>query len=78
MPHYHFHVSDSHGELPDAEGRELLDLAAARRAALEGARSLICEDVGQGRLNLNGILEVTDATGEPLFELSFREAVGAN
>lgn len=73
MPRYHFHIRN-HVETRDEEGQELADEEAARHCALEAARGLVCEDVHRGHLNLDHYIEVTDAAGRRLFNLSFREA----
>lgn len=59
----------------DEEGLELPDLAAATREALAGARSLICEQVLQGRLNLAYRIEVAGADGAVLAVVTFADAV---
>lgn len=75
MQRYYFHVRDRWGEAPDEEGLELPDLAAARLAAIRGARSLISAEVCEGRLDLDGEIRVTDAAGGRCFVLRFNEAV---
>ena len=75
MPRFFFNVQDAHGALRDREGRELCDVAAARMAALDGARSLISDDVREGKLDLNGRLEVTDAPGGVVLVLRYADAV---
>lgn len=75
MPCYYFKVRDRFGELLDPDGRELPDLAAVRQHALVGARSLICDDVTSGVVDLNGSIEVSDEQGERVLLLPFDEAV---
>jgi len=58
----------------DEEGRELPDLAAARRLAIDSARDMICADVRQGWLDLEHEIVVADESGEKLLVLRFGEA----
>lgn len=75
MPRYFFDVHNGGGFLPDEDGRDLPDLEAARSEGLKGARSLLAEDVMQGRLDLNGRLEIFGADRELLVTIPFSEAV---
>ncbi|MGZ8312310.1 MAG: DUF6894 family protein [Allosphingosinicella sp.] len=75
MQRYYFHVRDCWGEALDEEGLELADIAAARTIAIKGARSLICAEAEEGRLDLGGEIKVTDAAGGRFFLLRFDEAV---
>ena len=73
MPRYFFHIHNDE-YVPDEEGQELADVAAARTCALEGARDLVCNSVKDGHLNLDHYLSVADETGRVLFNVTFREA----
>jgi hypothetical protein len=64
MPRYFFNVHDRHNPDPDAEGVELSDAESARKVAIEGARSLICDDIRSGILDLTGSIEVLDGVGQ--------------
>ena len=75
MPRYHFDVHNSIGFMADEDGRELPDLAAARSEGLKGVRSLLAEDVTQGRLDLNGRLEIFDSKRKLLVTIRFGETV---
>lgn len=75
MPHYFFDVHNCIGFLPDQEGRELPDLETARSEGLKGARSILAEDVMQGRLDLDGRLEIFGADRKLLVTIPFSEAV---
>lgn len=75
MPRYHFHVHDSHGLVPDDEGRELANLETVRKQALKGARSIISDDVMQGYVDMKRRIEVTDEAGAPVLVIPFDEAV---
>lgn len=76
MPRYRFNIHESSGLVADEEGLELTDIEAARGKAIAGARSLIAEDVLEGRLDLNGRIDVVDADGGLLLSISFAEAAG--
>ena len=76
MPHYYFHLHNHTGLLRDEEGVELAGRDEARAAALKGARSIISQEVQQGRLDLDGHIEVVDGEGRSVLTLSFREAAG--
>ncbi|MDB5454294.1 MAG: hypothetical protein JWO33_2872 [Caulobacteraceae bacterium] len=76
MPRFFFHLYDRSGFVEDEEGVEAPDLEAAGAVALKGARSIISHDVEQGRLDLEGRIEVFDAAGVLVLVLPFREAAG--
>ena len=73
MPLYYFHVFNDETALDD-EGTDLPDLAAAREHAVEGARSLVCESIHKGHLNLDHRIEITDEKNARLLTVTFREA----
>ena len=75
MPLYRFDLYNSVGFVPDEEGRELPDVEAARGEAVKAARGIIADEVLQGRIDLNGRIEVLDGEGPPILTLSFAEAV---
>ena len=75
MPRYHFHLRDRTGLTEDVQGRELADLVKARERAIREARAIICDDVRQGRIDLSGMIEVTDGEGEVVLILPFSDAV---
>ena len=75
MPRYHFHLRDRAGLTEDVQGRELGDLVQARERAIREARAIICDDVRQGRIDLSGMIEVTDGEGEVVLILPFSHAV---
>lgn len=73
MPHYYLHQRNEI-YVPDEEGEEFADLAAAREKALVGARSILSEEVKYGALDLRGAIEI--AEGETIvLVVSFAEAV---
>lgn len=75
MSRYYFHVHNGAGLVLDHEGVELRSLEQARLAAVKGARSLISADVEAGLLDLNGRIEVVDASGTVVMVVAFRDAV---
>lgn len=75
MPRYHFHLHDRTGLTEDAHGRNLADLTKARERAIKEARAIICDDVRNGRIDLNGMIKVTDGSGKVVLTLPFTEAV---
>jgi len=75
MTLYRFNLYNGIGFVADEEGRELPDVAAARDEALKAVRGIIADEVLQGRLDLNGRIEVMDGEGPPVITLAFAEAV---
>lgn len=75
MPRYFFDIFNGGGPVPDEEGVELPDLAAARAAAIVGIRSMLCEEVEQGRIDLDGRIEIYNCGRERLAAVPFGEAV---
>lgn len=75
MPRYYFHLRNGAGFVEDEEGRDLPDPEAARSEALKGVRSILCEDVLGGVVDLRGSLEVVDQDGVRILLLPFAEAV---
>ena len=74
MPRFFFHIYDDTIALDD-DGMDLPDVETARQQALLGARSLICEEVAKGHLNLSYRIEVEDENGRPVLTLPFASAV---
>jgi hypothetical protein len=74
VPRYFFDIFD-HAVSLDDEGIELADAEAARRAALSGARSMMCDQVARGRLSLHHRIEVRDEAGGQVLSLAFGDAV---
>ncbi|HEX8213849.1 MAG TPA: hypothetical protein VF582_00080 [Allosphingosinicella sp.] len=74
MPRFFFHVYDDEVALDD-EGLDLPDLDTVRAHAVVGARSLICEVVSKGHINLRHRIEVEDEDRRPVLTLPFASAV---
>lgn len=75
MPRYYFNLRDAMGDARDEEGIDLADVEAARKAALDGARSIIAEGVYRGNLDLAGAVTVVDEQGATVLVLRYRDAV---
>ena len=75
MPLYRFNIHNGNGLTEDEEGRELPDAEDARAEAVAGIRSILAEDVLDGRLDLRGRIEVLDEQGRPLFSVAFADAL---
>jgi hypothetical protein len=75
VPLFYFNIYNGNGLTEDEEGRDLPDDGAARAEALQGIRSILAEEVRQGRLDLHGRIEVLDGARRPLFVISFIEAL---
>jgi hypothetical protein len=75
MPLFYLHVCNGNGFIEDEEGQELADLAAAREAAIHGARDIMREDIRRGELDPASFIEVEDSEHQHLFTLQFSEAV---
>lgn len=75
MSFYRLNIWNGIGFVLDEEGRELPDLATARREAIEGIRSLISEEARDGVLDLTGRIEIADADGNILCEVGYAEAM---
>lgn len=75
MPRYFFHILNSVGYAEDDEGSELADIDVARREAIAGVRSILSEEVREGRIDLRGRIDVVDADGKCVLSVPFSEAV---
>lgn len=75
MPHYRLNLYNAHGDLPDPEGAHYTDLAEARRAAIDGIRSLLGEEVIEGEMNLKGHLDIVADDGKIVETIPFGDAL---
>lgn len=75
MPLYYFHVMDGSGFARDMQGQDVADAEAARVIAIEGARSLMAEELRDGELNLASSIHVEDDAHQLVFALPFADAV---
>jgi hypothetical protein len=75
VPVYFFNLFNDTGPVRDEEGRELPDLDAAKAEAIRNARSIMSDEVRQGRLDLCAHIDVVDEGQAILFTLRFDEAL---
>lgn len=74
MPCYLFHVFN-HDRTVDAQGKVLADLDAARAVAVEGARSIMADELRtEGRIDLSDWIEIEDENGD-MTVVKFGDAV---
>ena len=75
MPRYYLNLFDDL-DVPDDEGDEFPDLAAAREAAIEGARSLMSDHVRYGQpIDLTHRIEIADSSRNVVAILTFADVV---
>jgi len=75
MTRYYFHVRNGFGYAQDEEGVDLDSLSAVKAMALEGARSLLSSEIREGRLDLRGRIEVTDAGNREVMTIPFADVL---
>lgn len=75
MPHFYFHLYNQVGFVPDEEGEDLPDLTAAKSRAIENIRSILAGEIGEGRLDLRGFIEIAGADGAIVASVRFAEAL---
>jgi hypothetical protein len=78
MARFFLHLYNSVGPIRDKEGIELANLEAAQDQAVQSVRSIIADEVQRGILNLQGRVEIADASGRVLRVLPYREAFELN
>lgn len=69
------HVHNGLGTVCDEEGLEFADMDAAVRCAIANIRSILCEEVRGGCLDLRGRLDIAAAGGQVLHTVRFDEAI---
>ena len=75
MPRYYFHLHND-VDVPDDEGTDLPDLAAARAYAVKQAQQLIGETVkDQARIVLSHRIDVEDEQHSVVATVQFRDVV---
>ncbi len=74
MPKFYFRLCDDL-DCDDPEGIERADLHEAYQEAIRGIRSIMAEQVGKGRLSMNGRIEIKDETGSVVQHIAFTEAL---
>lgn len=75
MPRFHLHLHNRTGSVPDVEGQDLPDEAAAREEAIRSIRSIVSAEVQDGFVDLNGRVEIADGGGEVVAVVPFTDAV---
>ena len=75
VPRYHFNIRNGCGLTRDDEGLDLDSDMDAQVLAIRGARSLMSAEVLEGRLDLDGQIEVTDDENDEVMTVRFRDAV---
>lgn len=75
MPRYHFHLHECGVFIPDEEGRDLPDGAAARAAAFHEARALMSAEVQRGTLCLSCHIDIVDEAQALVATIPFRDAL---
>lgn len=75
MPRFYFHLRDDM-DVPDEEGKELPNAAAARACALDFARFELSEMVKrEGRITLHHRIDIEDEGRRLVHTISFRDVV---
>jgi hypothetical protein len=64
MGRFYFHIKNGDELIPDDEGTDLPDVAAATREALQAARELLAEAIKVGTSKVPEALVITDETGQ--------------
>ena len=75
MPRYFFHILNSVGYAEDEEGSEFDGLDDARREAIAGVRSILSDEVREGRIDLRGRIDIVDSGGTRVLTVRFTDAV---
>lgn len=75
MPLFRFNLSECGTLFADEEGREALDVDAARAIALTAARDIMAAEVKEGRLCLSCRIDISDERGNVVATVPFSEAV---
>ena len=74
MPRFFFHLWDTNAFVPDPDGSELPDTAAARDEALANARGIIREGQRRGEDRRNWLVEVRDESDRTIITLPVSQA----
>jgi uncharacterized protein DUF6894 len=74
MPKFFFNLRND-VIVEDSEGKDLADADRARETAVGYARSIMSEDVKDGRLVLRDKIDVLDAQRMTVLTLPFRDAI---
>lgn len=74
MHRYFFHLFN-HLEVRDEEGKELVDLDAAKAYAIVNARGVMTNNVTDGEICLSHRIEIADDQDRPAAVIYFRDAL---
>ncbi len=69
----HIHCDDCIAE--DREGLDRPSIENAKEEAVKGIRSILCEELMEGKLDLRGHIDVADETGAVVETVHFEDAV---
>lgn len=75
MPRFFFRARKGQDLLPDVEGTDLPDLAAARADAVTSLQQLAAERAHGGAISDLQAIEITDEAGQVLATVSFHDAL---
>ncbi len=75
MSLFHLNLRTSTDFIPDEDGTELADLAAAEDSATRSAREMMSAEVCDGDLQLDESIEIHDAQGRYLSAIRFRDVL---
>ena len=64
--------------MEDEEGRELVDLTAAREAAIKGLRQIMASELRDGELNVASFIEIENENRDLVSTVLFTEAVNVS
>ena len=76
MPRFFFHIRDDQGCVPDEEGIVLANMDEAWVEALRTARDIVADQLRDDKAMEGQKIEITDAAGQVLETLAFKEALG--
>ena len=76
VPRFYFHLSHGFKELPDPEGTECADEAAAIAQGVRTMLEMLTDDVRQGRIDLGWRMQIEDAGGRTVRQFTFSEVFG--
>jgi hypothetical protein len=71
---YYLNVFNRTAAAFDEEGLDLPDLAAARRTAIDGIRSIVASEVKSGKIDLQGRIEILDVDRKVKAVVQYRDA----
>jgi hypothetical protein len=75
MTRYFLHLRDHTGVIVDPEGKEFVDLGAARDEAIDAGREIMAELVRTGRVLDGQVIEICDQSGLVLATVRLKDVV---